>query len=101
MSPLSFSLPPSYPPFLPLSLSSAYYYHNIHFRYTLNAPTFKSIRHSYYKMQGLLENTSMSVHIPTIACTVWEVGGGGSHLHCPIVYVLRSKFGDLVALLIS
>ena len=51
------SFPPSLPPSLPSSLPPAYYYHNCHFRYSVRPPTFKSVRHSYYKLQALLENS--------------------------------------------
>ena len=35
---------------------SAYYYHNCEFVYTVDPPTFKSVRHSFNKLQAMMEN---------------------------------------------
>ena len=38
-------------------LPTAYYYHNCKFVYSANSLTYRSVRHSFNKLQAMLENS--------------------------------------------
>ncbi|XP_003386474.2 PREDICTED: uncharacterized protein LOC100632035 [Amphimedon queenslandica] len=50
----------------------SYYYHNCHFIYSVNPPTYKSVRHSFNKLQAMLQsNISDDEYMVTLDGTKW------------------------------